>query len=81
MVRRINGNLYFSHRETNSCGVLIAFLYDISFTAKNQVNDSNVRILILETRIDDAEYLLVKLYNASTESERLKTLETVYDVK
>ena len=68
MVRRINGNLCSSHRKTNSCGVLIAFLGDISFTAKNKVNDCNGRILILETRIDNPEYLLVKLYNSSTES-------------
>ena len=36
----INANLYYSHGETNSCEVIIAFFGNIAFTVKSQLNDS-----------------------------------------
>ena len=46
----------------------------------SQVNNSNSRILIVETKTDGTEYLLVNLYNGNTESEQLKTLRTLSDM-
>ena len=68
------GQLDFYHGKTNSCGVLIAFYGNVNVVVKNQFNDDNGRILILEVRIDDTEYLLVTIYNANTEKELLKAL-------
>ena len=54
--------------------VLFAFLGDIAFTVKVKVNDSNGRILILKKEIDGTKYLLVNLYNANTEFEKVKII-------
>ena len=71
------GQLYFSHRKTNSCGVLIAFFGNLNVVVKNQFKDNHGRILILEVAIDDTEYLLVNIYNANTEQEQLKILHNL----
>ena len=71
------GQLYFSHGKTISCSVLIAFYANINAVVKNQFNDDNGRILILEMTIDDTEYLLANVYNANTEQKQLKTLQNV----
>ena len=71
------GQLYFSHGKTISCSVLIAFYANINAVVKNEFNDDNGRILILEMTIDDTEYLLANVYNANTEQKQLKTLQNV----
>ena len=64
---KFKGQLYFTHGKTNSYGVLIAFYGNINVVVKNQFNDDNGRILILEVMIDDTQYLLVNVFNANTE--------------
>ena len=63
--------------QTNSCGVLIGFsgvlIGNKTFTVKKRLCDENGRILILETSIDDSEFILINLYNANTESEQIQT--------
>ena len=55
------GQLYFFHRKTNLCFLLIAFYSSVTVAVKNQLNDNNGRILILEANV----------YNANTEQEQL----------
>ena len=69
-----NGQLFFSHGKTNSCGVVIAFYGNINYSVQKQLIDSEGRILILEVEIENENYLLINLYNANTEIEQLKTL-------
>ena len=69
-----NGQLFFSHGKTNSCGVVIAFYGNINYSVQKQLIDSEGRILILEVEIENENYLLINLYNANTETEQLKTL-------
>ena len=72
-----NGQLYFFHGKTSSCGVVIAFYDNRNVVVKNKCNDDSERILILEVTIDDTEYLLVNIYNANTGQEQLKTLQNL----
>ena len=74
---KFKDQLYFSHGKTNSCGVLIAFYGNLNVVVKNQFNDGYGRILILEVTIDDADYLLVNVYNANREQEQLKILQNL----
>ena len=69
-----NGQLFFSHGKTNSCGVVIAFYGNINYSVQKQLIDIEGRILILEVEIENENYLLINLYNANTETEQLKTL-------
>ena len=71
------GQLYFSHGKTNSCGVLTGFYGNINVVIKKQLNDKNGRILILEVTIDDTEYLLINIYSANTEQHQLETLQNL----
>ena len=71
------GQLYFSHGKTNSCGVLIIFYGNVNVVVKNQFNGGNGRILILKVTTDDTEYLLVNVYNVSTEQEQLRPLQNL----
>ena len=50
---------------------------NVNVVIKNQFNDDNGRIFILEVTINDTEYLLVNIYNGNTEQEQLKTLQNV----
>ena len=63
-----DGNLYFSHGKSNSCGVLMSFSGNKTYTVKKRLSDENGRILILKTLIDDSEFILINFYNANTES-------------
>ena len=79
-----NGDLYFSHGKSNSCGVIISFSGNKALTVKKRLCDENGRILILETLIDDSEFILINLYNSNTESEQIQTfneLNTLLSIK
>ena len=68
---------YYSHGKTNSCGVLIAIYGNMNICVKNKVNDNDGSVLILEATIDGSDYLLINLYNANTEREKLTTMKNV----
>ena len=68
------GQLFFSHGKTNSCGVAIGYYGKKSFELLSKFNDKSGRVLILEVKIENEVLLLINLYNANTENEQLSTL-------
>ena len=75
-----NGDLFFSHGETNSCGVLVGFFGNIDYSVKKKLSDNCGRILVLDGTINGTEYLLINLYNGNAESEHLKILESLSNI-
>ena len=69
-----NGELFFSHGKTNSCGVAIGFYGSKTVEQTNKISDKSGRILLVETTIDAAVFVLINIYNANTELEQLETL-------
>ena len=67
--------IYYSHGKTNSCGILIASYSNLNICVKNEVNDNDARVLILEAAIDDSDYLLINFDNANTKREQLTTIK------
>ena len=69
------GQIFFSHGTTNSCGVMIGFLGNkkIKYNVKIRT-DNNGRIIVLEVEINGEIFLLINLFNPNTEAEQLKTL-------
>ena len=65
----LNGQIFFSHGKSNSCGIFIAFLGSKSVTITKEVSDNSGRILVLQVKIEDEIYLLVNLYNSNNEPE------------
>ena len=70
----LNGQTFFSHGKSNSCGVFIAFFGSKSVAITKKFSDNSGHILVLQVKIDGKIYLLVNLYNSNTEQEQLKTL-------
>ena len=73
-----HGKVFFSHGETNSCGVLIAYFGTEIFTVKKQQTDHSGRILILDVSINDSKYILINLFNANTEKDQIEVLSNLF---
>ena len=71
------GKVFFSHGSSNSCGVLIGFVGSNNLDIKNILRDSEGRILILDIVLENEELLLINFYNANTECNQIKTLNTL----
>ena len=72
-----SSNTFFSHGKTNSCGVLISYIGTQNFVVKNQKTDNDGRILILHVTFNDADFVLINLYNANTETEQGSVLNNL----
>ena len=68
------GNTFFSHSKRNSCGVLISYIGKHNFVVNNQKTDNDGQILILDITINNANFVLINLYNANTETEQVSVL-------
>ena len=68
------GKLFFSHGKTNSCGVAIGYVGSMSFDVTEKKCDTNGRILILDAKLNDDQFLLINIYNSNNESDQLVTL-------
>ena len=74
-----NGNVFFSNRKTNSFGVLTAqFAKKKSFNVKKQDTDKEDRILIFDVSANDSVYVLINLYNANTEKEKINVFSNMF---
>ena len=85
---QLNGNFYFSHGKTNSCGVATWYVGPKSFVLANETVDKNGRLLLIEAIVDDVKFVLINIYNCNTESQQLltltelhKTLQNVDDIE
>ena len=67
------GKMFFSHGTSNSCGVAIGYFGSKAFVVKSELSDNHGRILLLNVKIDNQDYILINLYNANTEKEQLNT--------
>ena len=70
----MNGQIFFSHGKSSSCGVFIAFFGSKSAIITKKISDNSGRTLVLQVKIDNEIYLLVNLYNSNTEPDQLETL-------
>ena len=68
------GEVRYSHGESDSRGVLIAFREGLSFQIENEIKDKNGCILILQVNIQGSNYILINIYNANTEQQQLTVL-------
>ena len=75
-----NGELFFSHEKTNSCGVAIGFYGSKTIEQTNKISDKSGRNLLVEATIDDTVFVLISIYNAHTESEQLETLSNLVSI-
>ena len=66
------------HGKSDSCVVLICFIHSKKHFIKNKLLGKDGHILILD--IDDENFILIKLYNANTEAEQLKTLSKLMEM-
>ena len=72
-----SGNIFFSHGKRNSCGVLISYIETHNFFVNNKKTDNDGQILILDVTINDADFVLINLYHANTETEQVSVLNNL----
>ena len=60
--------------KTNSCRVAIGYVGDNKVEVLDKKNDKNGRILILDVKVDETNFVLVNIYNSNTETEQVATL-------
>ena len=72
----VKGKLFSSHGQRNSCEAAISFIGNTSFEVSNKKQDESGRILMLDMKVSDNDFLLINLYNSNKESEQLNTLST-----
>ena len=70
----LNGPIFFSHGRTNSCGVAIGYIGSNKVDVLEKKMDKNGRILILDVKVDETNFVLVNKYNPKTETEQVATL-------
>ena len=63
----LKGSIFFSHGKTNSCGVAIEYIGSNKLGLQKK-NDKNGRILILDVKVDETNFVLVIIYNPNTET-------------
>ena len=72
--------VFYSHGKSNSCSVLICFIFSKKFFIRNKLSDNDGRILILYVNIDDENFILINLCNPNTEDEQLKTFSKLTEM-
>ena len=72
------GHVFFSHGKTNSSGVLTAYFGKETLNVKKQETDKEGRNLILNVSVNGSEYILINLYNANTEKERINIFSNMF---
>ena len=66
------GELFFSHGNTNLYGVMIGYLGSNTIKVSRIKNDNQGRILTVDADINEETFVLINLYNASTETEQIQ---------
>ena len=74
------GQLFFSHGKTNSCGVAIGFVAKKALNILNIKRANLGRILVIEVKIDQSDFVLINIYKANTDSEQLHTLKDLINI-
>ena len=74
------GQLFFSHGKTNSCGAAISFVSTKALNILNITHDNLGRILVIKVKIDDFVFVLINIYNDNTKSEQLHTLNNLVNI-
>ena len=69
-------NTFLLHGKRNSCGILTFYIGTDNFAVNNQKTDDG-RTLILDVTINDANFVLINLYNANTETEQVSVLNNL----
>ena len=57
-----DGQAFFSHGTCGSRGVAILIPKNMSITVNNKITDDNGRLIILDCKIDDENFVLVNIY-------------------
>ena len=68
------GEVRYSHGESDRRGISIAFREGLNFQIENEIKDKNGRILILKVTIQGSNFILINIYNANIEQEKLTAL-------
>ena len=72
-----DGNILFSHGDSNARGVLIGFTKNFDCKIESISTDNDGRVLLVEMSKDNELFLLVNFYNANNENDQLLALKSL----
>ena len=66
----LKGPIFLSHGKTNSCGIAIGHIESnkVNVLCKKKVS-KNGRVLILDVKVDETNFVLVNIYDSDTKTE------------
>ena len=69
-----------SHGTTSSCGVTIRYFGKKPCKVEDIKSDKNCRLLLLDAKIYNLNYVLLNTYNVNIEKEQLSTLTELKNI-
>ena len=70
----IRRTYFSSYGKRNSFWVGIGYIGSNKVDVLDKIIDKNGRILILDVKVDESNFVLVNIYNPNTETEQVATL-------
>ena len=70
----IRRTYFSSYGKRNSFWVAIGYIGSNKVDVLDKIIDKNGRILILDVKVDESNFVLVNIYNPNTETEQVATL-------
>ena len=65
---------FFSNSKTSYCGVATGYIGSNKVNVLDKKIDKNGRILILDVKVDESNFVLVNIYYPNTKTEQVATL-------
>ena len=69
-----NGERFFSHGKTISCGVATGFYGSKTIDQTNKLSGKSERIILVEATIGDTVFVLINICNVNPELEQIEIL-------
>ena len=74
------GAIHFSHRKSDSRGVLIAFREGLDYKIDFGFRDNDGRYLIIQTKTQDEPFILVNYYAPNEEGAQIPVLSKINEI-
>ena len=82
-IKEWGSQIYFSHGSSNSRGVAILWKRGIDIVVKKSFGDTCGRFIVLESKINDEEYILINVYAPNKDEQSVKFFHSLqhYEAK
>ena len=80
-IKEWGSQIYFSHGSSNSRGAAILLKRGIDIVVKKSFGDTRGRFIVLETKINDEEYILINVYAPNKDEQSVKFFHSLSNIE